>query len=120
MDMKISRTKFVIMFLIAAFAFQFITNSLSLSEIRMFPAHGESFLGTGSQTGWRSLVSNILLPVKVVLIGPLLPYINLLRQEPDTPPPFFLIGFAFYWTILALTIYYIFGRINRSKNSHSL
>lgn len=118
--MKISRTKFVILFLVIAFVFQFITNSLSQSEIRMFPANGESFLGTGSQTGWRSMISTILLPVKAVLIGPLLPYINLLRQEPDTPPPFFLIGFAFYWTILALTIYYIFNRIKRSGNSHSL
>ncbi len=118
--MKISRTKFVILFLVIAFVFQFITNSLSLSEIRMFPAHGESFLGTGSQTGWKSIISNILLPVKAILIGPLLPYVNLLRQEPDTPPPFFLIGFAFYWTVLALTIYYIFNRIKRSKAEHNL
>lgn len=57
--MNISRTKFVILFLIFAFAFQFVTNSLSLSETRLFPAHGEPFLATGSQTGWKSVVSVI-------------------------------------------------------------
>ena len=112
--MKISRTKFVILFLVSAFAFQFISNALLGSEVRLFPAHGESFLGTGSPIAWKSIVSVILLPVKIVLIGPLLPYIDFLRQEPDTPPPFFLIGFAFYWTILALTIHYLIGKIKRS------
>lgn len=110
--MKISRTKFVILFLLFAFAFQFITNSLYLSETRLFPGHGEPFLGTG-----KSVIATILLPVRVVLIGPLLPYINFLRQEPDTPPPFFLIGFAFYWTFLALVIYYLLDKIKRSKKS---
>lgn len=110
--MEISRTKFVILFLLFAFAFQFITNSLYLSETRLFPGHGELFLGTG-----KSVIATILLPVRVVLIGPLLPYINFLRQEPDTPPPFFLIGFAFYWTFLALVIYYLLDKIKRSKKS---
>ncbi|MES2275803.1 MAG: hypothetical protein V4592_07265 [Bacteroidota bacterium] len=112
--MKISRTKFVIIFLISALAFQFITNSLFLSEVRLFPANGESFLGMGSPITWKSIVSIVLFPVKIVLIGPLLPFINFLRQDPDTPPPFFLIGFAFYWTILALTIYYLFSKFKRA------
>lgn len=106
------------LFLVSAFAFQLITNALALSEVRLFPGNGESFLGTGSETGWRNVVSTILLPVKVVLIGPLIPFINFLRQEPDTPPPFFLIGFAFYWTMLALILYYLFGKIKRSANKH--
>ena len=113
--MKISKTKFVLLFLIAAFALQFITNSVAIAELRMFPAHGESLLGTGS-TGWKSIVAYILLPIKVVMVGPLLPYISWLRQEPDTPPPFFLIGFAFYWTLLSLTIYYLFNKFKRTKS----
>ena len=113
-SMKISRTKFVILFLISGFAFQFISNSLLGSDVRLFPGHGESFLGLGSQIAWKSTVSIILLPIKIVLIGPLLPYIEFLRQEPDTPPPFFLIGFIFYWTILALIIHYLLGKLKRS------
>lgn len=112
--MKISRTKFVILFVISALGYLFISNSFFLSEIRLFPAHGESLLGTGSATGWKGVLATILLPVKLVLVGPLLPYINFLRQEPDTPPPFFLIGFVFYWTMLALAIYYITGKIKQS------
>ena len=113
--MKISRTKFVILFLVSAFAFQFITNALLGSEVGLFPGKGESFLGTGSPIAWKSTVSTILLPVKIVLIGPLLPFVEFLtRPESDPPPPFFVIGFAFYWTILALAIHYLLGKIRRS------
>jgi hypothetical protein len=113
--MNISRKKFVILFLICGFVFLFISNSLlGSSGIRLFPTHDESFLGTGSPIAWKSAVSIILLPIKIVLIGPLLPYIEFLRQEPDTPPPFFLIGFIFYWTILALIIHYLLGKLKRS------
>lgn len=111
--MKISRTKFVLLFLVSALAFQFISNALFLSEVRLFPGDGESFLGTGSEITWKSILSTLILPIKIILIGPLLPYINFLRQEPDTPPPFFLIGFIFYWTILALFIHYFLSKIKR-------
>ncbi len=111
--MNISKTRFVILFLISAFVFQFLSNSLLGSEVRLFPVHDDSFLGTGSSVTWKSTVSTILLPIKVVLIGPVLPYIEFLRQEPDTPPPFFVIGFIFYWTILALFIHYLLGRLKR-------
>ncbi len=112
--MNISRTKFVILFLIFGFAFQFISNSLLGSEVRLFPGNGESFLGTGSPVAWKSAVSTIILPVKIVLIGPLLPFVEFLRQG-DPPPPFFVIGFAVYWSILALVLYYLIGKIKRSK-----
>jgi hypothetical protein len=48
------------------------------------------------------------------LIGPLLPFINFLHQDPDTPPPFFLAGFAVYWTILAFGIHFLLGKMKRS------
>ena len=44
----------------------------------------------------------------------MLPLINL----PDPPPPFLVIGFALYWTILALVIYYLIGKIKRSQAKH--
>lgn len=114
--MKISRAKFVILFLVCGFAFQFLSNSLLGSEVRLFPGNGESFLGTGSPIGWKNTVATILLPIKIVLIGPLLPLIEFLRRaDSDPPPPFFVIAFAFYWTILALAIHYLLSRIKRSQ-----
>lgn len=111
--MKISKTKFVILFLIFGFAFQFISNSLLGSEIALFPPREESFLGTESMVGWKNTATTALLPVRIVMVGPLIPFINLLRQEPDTPPLFFLIGFILYWSLLALVIYYLLGKIRK-------
>jgi hypothetical protein len=93
--MNIPRIKLVFFFLIFAFAFLFGTNSLLDQE----PG---SFLGSESQAGWKFAISTILSPVKIILIGPLLPFVKFLHQDPDTPPPFFLAGFVFYWTIPAL------------------
>src|SRR6188474_3383628 len=106
--MKIPRIKFIFLFLIFAFAFLFGTD-LFLDQ------PPETFLGSESQVGWKSAVSTILSPIKIILIGPLLPFIKFLHQDPDTPPPFFLVGFAFYWTILALAIHYLLGKIRMKK-----
>lgn len=103
---SISRIKFVALFLILAVAFLFITNSL-------LDQQPESLLWSQSQIAWKSVVSVILFPVKVILVGPLLPFIKLLRQDPDTPPPFFLVGFAVYWTILALFLHYLLRKMKK-------
>jgi hypothetical protein len=102
--MKISRIKFVLLFLIFAFAF-LLGTALLLNQ------PPESLLGSESQEGWKSAVSTILSPLKIILMGPLLPFIKFLHRDPDTPPPFFLAGFAFYWTILALVLYYLLNKI---------
>jgi hypothetical protein len=99
--MKISRIKFVIIFIVGAAVFLFATTLL----LNQPP---ESIFGSGS------VLSYVLSPVKLILMGPLLPFIKWLRQDPDTPPPFFLAGFAFYWTILALTVHYLLGKIKRT------
>jgi len=114
--MKISRTKFVILFIISGFAFLFITTSL-LGTIgpRGFPQPPDSILRTGSDSpvAWKSTLSNIILPIKIVLIGPLaLPQINFLKEDP--PPPFIGIYFIFYWTILAVAIYYLLAKLKSS------
>ena len=109
--MKISRIKFVFLCLISGFTFLFIYNIVFRSVVRLIPESGESFLGNGSLTGWKSAVSTILYPIKIVLIGPMLPLINL----PDPPPPFLVIGFAIYWTVLALVIYYLIGKMKLAK-----
>jgi hypothetical protein len=106
--MNIPRIKFVLLFLVFAFAFIFGTNLL-------LDQPPESFLGSESQVAWKSAVSTILSPIKIVLIGPLLPFIKFLHQDPDTPPPFFLAGFAFYWTILAVALHYLLSKINHSR-----
>ena len=106
--MNISRVKFVLFFLVFAFAFLFGTDLI----LDLPP---EAFFGSESQAVWKSVVSTMLSPVKIILVGPLLPFIKFLRQDPDTPPPFFLAGFAFYWTILALVVYYLLVKIKKMK-----
>lgn len=114
--MNISRTKFVILFIVAGFTFLFITTTLLGSTgPRGFPQPPDSILRTGSDSpvAWKSTVSTIILPIKIVLIGPLsLPQINFLKEDP--PPPFVGIYFIFYWSILALLIYYALGKLRRS------
>lgn len=110
--MNISRIKFVLLFLVFAFAFLFGTTLL-------LDQPPESFLGSQSQVAWKAAVSTILSPIKIILIGPLLPFINFLQQDPDTPPPFFLIGFAFYWAILALVLHYFIRRIRHYRKTQS-
>lgn len=106
--MNISRVKFVILFLIFVAAFLFSTN-LILDQ----PA--ESIMGAESQVVWKSTVSTILSPIKIVLMEPLLPFIKFLHQDPDAPPPFFLAAFAFYWTILALALHYLITKLKHAS-----
>ena len=101
--MKVSKMKFVILFLIFGFAFVFGTTGI----LNQPP---ESFFGSQSQAAWQSAVSTVLSPIKIVLLGPLLPVINFLHRDPDTPPPFFLVTFAFYWSILALVLHYFLSK----------
>ena len=111
--MNISRTKFVIFFIISGFAFLFITTSLlGTTGPRGFPKHPDSFLGTASPIAWKNAVSTIILPIKIVLIGPLSFSNDFLRDDP--PPPFIAIYLIFYWTILALIIHYLLGKIKHS------
>jgi hypothetical protein len=90
--MKTSKIKFVLLFVLSALVFV-LGSSWLLNE----PA--ESVFGSGS------VLAIILSPVKMILIGPLLPVIKFLHQDPDTPPPFFLACFIVYWTLLALGIW---------------
>ena len=105
--MKISRINFVFLFLVFAFAFLFATNGL-------LDQSPEELFELESQAGWKSAVSNIISPIKIILVGPLLPFIKFLHQDPDTPPPFFLAGFAIYWTILAMILHYLLSKIKHS------
>lgn len=110
--MKVSRIKFVTLFLIFGFAFVFGTTSI----LNQPP---ESFLGSETQASWQSAVSTVLSPIKLVLLGPLLPFINFLHRDPDTPPPFFLVMFAFYWSILALILHYFLSKVTHQPGNRS-
>lgn len=101
--MKISKTRFVTIFLISAFAFQFISNSLLGDEISLFPRHGEWYSGIGSSIAWKNTVGTIIYPVKFVLVEPL----TFLTEDPDPVPPLVLIAFAMYWAAIALVLYYL-------------
>jgi len=98
--MKISRTRFVVIFLVSAFVFQFMTNSLLGVEVRLFPWNGDFFPGTGSPIAWKSNLSAVLFPVRFVLLGPLSPLLKL----PDPAPPILVFAFGAYWTVIALVL----------------
>lgn len=112
--MKISRKKFVVLFIVCGFVFLFITTSfLGSTGLGGFPQPPDSLLGIDSPVTWKRVVSTIILPIKIVLIGPLLlPSVDFLKDDP--PPPFVGIYFIFYWTILASLIYYVSGKLKRS------
>ena len=109
--MKISRINFVLLFIISAFAFQFISNSLLGSEVRLFPVNGGWFPGTGSPIAWKRTVAAIIYPVKIVLVGPLSPIFN----DPDPAPPVRALAYALYWTAMALVLYYLLSKIITRK-----
>lgn len=114
--MNIPRKKFVILFIVSGFAFLFISTSLlGTTGPRGFPQPPDSILRTGGDSSivWKRTLSMIILPIKIVLVGPLaLPQINFLKEDP--PPPFVGIYFIFYWTILASIIHYLLGKLRRS------
>jgi hypothetical protein len=109
--MKISTTRFVILFLVFAFAFQFMSNSILGPEVRLFPVNGEAFPGIGSTIAWKSTAATIMLPIKMVLLGPL----SGLFKLPDPPPPLLALAFAIYWTAIALVIHFLLTKISISK-----
>lgn len=110
--MKISRKKFVITFLISAFVFQFISNSVLGPEIGLFPKNGEWFPGAGSPVAWKSSFAAIIYPVKCVMVGPLW----FLGTDPDGAPPVMLVAFALYWAAMAVVFHFLFGLVfNRRK-----
>ncbi len=116
MLMNISRKKFVILFVVSGFVFMFITTTLLGSTgPRGFPHSPDSILNTGSDSliAWKRTASVIILPLKIVLIGPLaLPQVNFLKEDP--PPPFVGIYFVFYWSILATAIHSLLGASKRA------
>ena len=100
--MKISRKKFIIIFLVSAFAFQAISNLL-LGPV----VNGTWFPGTDSPIAWKRNLAAILYPIKVVLVGPLAPIFN----DPDPAPPIRALACAVYWTLIALVLHFILSKI---------
>jgi hypothetical protein len=94
--MRFTRKKFVLLFLACGYAFDFATRFL-------LDQSPEALWASPEQAAWQRHVSTILAPIKVVLVGP----INWLQQDPDPPPPFRLILFAAYWSVLALGIHHL-------------
>jgi len=103
--MKVSRIKFVSLFLVSGFVYM-ISTRLILNQM---PASlfGSDF-ASEPQAPWQSAVSLLLSPVKLVLMGPLRPLFNwmLSQQDADPPPPMLALMYAVYWTILALVLHY--------------
>ena len=106
--MKISRKKFVIVFLVSAFAFQFISNLIlgPVINVTWFP-------GMDSAIAWKRNLAAILYPIKIVLVGPLAPIFN----DPDPAPPIRVLACAVYWTVMALVLYFILSKIFSRKKA---
>ena len=105
--MKISRTRFVIIFLASAFVFQGITNLL------LVPINGDWFPGTDSPIAWKRNLAAIIYPIKIVLVGPLAPIFN----DPDPAPPIRALACAVYWTAIALVLHFILSKIFTRKKA---
>jgi hypothetical protein len=97
--MRLTRRKFVVLFLAVGYAFHFAAKFL----LNQAP---EALWASPNQAVWQRHLSTILSPIKIVLVGP----INWLQQDPDPPPPFRIILFAAYWSLLALGIHYLLTR----------
>jgi hypothetical protein len=106
--MRISRKRFIIIFLVSAFAFVFITNLL-LGPI----VNGTWFPGTDSPIAWKRNLAAIIYPIKVVLVGPLAPIFN----DPDPAPPIRALACAVYWTAIALVLHFILSKIYARKKA---
>lgn len=111
--MKISRTRFIAIFVISAFVFQFISNSVLGPEVRLFPGNGDWFAGSESNIVWKKNIANVMYPVRLVLTGPLSP----LLDDPDPVPPILLIAFALYWSVIALVLHLVLTKIIPHKKN---
>ncbi|MBO9154998.1 hypothetical protein ACFOTA_22485 [Chitinophaga sp. GCM10012297] len=105
--MKISVKKFVVIFLISAFAFSFISNLI------LEPVNGEWFPGSDSPIAWKRNLAAIIYPVKLVLVGPLSTIFN----DPDPAPPIRALACAVYWTVIALALHFILSKIFSHKKA---
>lgn len=113
--MDISRRKFVILFIVSGFAFLSITTSLLGSTgPRGFPQSPDSVLMTGgdSPIAWKRAVSAIIAPIKIVLIGPVVPQVSFLQDDP--PPPFIGAYLFVYWILLASGSHALLDKLRRS------
>jgi hypothetical protein len=108
--MRISRSRFVLWFLACGFAYGIATR-LILNQ--MPGSLGRSDYGSVTQAPWQITVSTMLIPLKFVLMGPLLPLFNwmLHQQDADPPPPMLAVMYAAYWTVLALAIHYFLSKL---------
>jgi len=105
--MKIPVKKFVIIFLISAFAFQFISNLI------LEPVNGDWFPGNDSPIPWKRNLAASIYPVKLVLVGPL----SIVFNDPDPPPPIRVLACALYWTAIAFVLHFILSILFTSKKS---
>lgn len=97
--MRLTRKKFVLRFL----AFGYVFDVVSRFVLDQAP---EALWTSPDQAAWQRYASMLLSPIKLILVSP----INWLQQDPDPPPPFRIILFAAYWSLLALGIYQLLSR----------
>jgi hypothetical protein len=92
--MRITRKKFVLLFLACGFALHFASKLL-------LDQPPDALWAVPDQEPWQRNISTALAPIRVVLIGP----VSWLMQDPDPPPPFRIILCLAYWSLLAMGIH---------------
>jgi len=114
--MRVSRSQFVVRFLVFGFVY---TTATRLILNQMPASLSRSDYGSISQATWQVTVSTLLTPIKFVLMGPLLPLFNwMLSQDGDPPPPLILVMYAFYWVVLALVLYFFLSKLKHPQTAN--
>ncbi len=104
-----TRMTFILWFILFGFIFMGAsTTLLGSTGPRGFPKPPDTLLMTASQEAWKRTGSTIIMPIKVVLIGPILLSKNFLQDDP--PPPFVGLYLIIYWTLLGTIIHEVYGR----------
>lgn len=103
--MSVTRKKFVLRFLAAGYVFHFATKLL----LNQAP---DALFATPNQAAWQQLLSTVLAPIRLVLVGP----VSWLLQDPDPPPPFRMMLFAAYWSLLALGLHAALSRRRSARH----
>lgn len=111
--MKISSTRFVLFFIVGAFVFQFISNSILSSEVSLFPENGNLLSGSDSRIDWKKSLATILYPIKFVLLRPLTSFFTGSIETPVV----MLLAYTLYWASIAFVFHYLLCKINILKKS---
>lgn len=108
--MNISRKAFVLFFLLFGFSFLFLHNVIIQGSVRVLAQDWSVFFALDGLSGWKCTFALVFLPLKALLVGPIMPVLSILNEDP--PPPLIALVFIAYWSVLALFLHAIGPTLN--------